>query len=545
MSTVAPPADDLERVLALKSLRDATARGHFLAAMRELGRDGADFTRERLGGLLRLEEHFQALLNYDQIDFLRQPASITEADREFALTIQRTWLEAANGLQRFLRNRAAWAGREDIELVARVTGLALNAIHGFIKWGYFLAEAGRTPPWKQVHALYVLADAEGYAQQPFVLHASRPSFKPSVQSLYLRTLFLGLLNSGNLSKLQVEIADGWFSSWCSDYSIDVTHSSRHHLFCVDIASDAGLSLMAGEMRGDSVRYVRADALKAQIDEVQAGLRRGQLFAGYGAGAVFPVEAHVALLEIVERLYRSIHAAAENRIEERTHFEDREVDVTLGFECVVRHVRAAISGEAPAAPAAPPAAPTAPALPPLTLSDTFEISDAGLSQVEPAAPAAAAPAEALDPEVERWRVHDLSTKGFGLIVDRAAAEGVLLNGLVGLRNHETGGWIVGSVVRKLPNRVVGEVLVGVEVLGFRPIAIALEHVKRKESAIALYLPGTDANGKLDSIVVRTVDFTSDNVFDLAAGGARYRINLNRILRKGADWVRARFEIQAKI
>jgi hypothetical protein len=143
------------------------------------------------------------------------------------------------------------------------------------------------------------------------------------------------------------------------------------------------------------------------------------------------------------------------------------------------------------------------------------------------------------------VHDLSTNGFGLVVDRGAADDVLLNGLVGLRNHETGGWMVASVARKLPHRVRGEMLVGVEVLGFRPIAVEIHNVKRGEDTAALYLPGTDTNGKLDSILMRATDFGSDNLYDLTVGEAAYRIQLNRIIRKGADWIRARFEIRGKV
>jgi hypothetical protein len=71
------------------------------------------------------------------------------------------------------------------------------------------------------------------------------------------------------------------------------------------------------------------------------------------------------------------------------------------------------------------------------------------------------------------------------------------------------------------------------------------VKRREDTSALYLPGTDTNGKLDSIVVRATDFGSDNLYDLTVGEAAYRIQLNRIIRKGADWIRARFEIRGKV
>ena len=171
---------NIERILALKTIREAAPRAEFLATIRELGKDEGEFTLERLKELIRVEEHFQALLLFDQIDFLKQP-KIGEAERDFALNVQRICLEAANAFQRFLRNRNAWATtRDTLETVFRVTGLALNAVHCFVKWGAFLGEGGRTAPWMQIHALYALAETAGYAQVAFTLHASRPGFKPTV-----------------------------------------------------------------------------------------------------------------------------------------------------------------------------------------------------------------------------------------------------------------------------------------------------------------------------------------------------------------------------
>jgi hypothetical protein len=122
--------------------------------------------------------------------------------------------------------------------------------------------------------------------------------------------------------------------------------------------------------------------------------------------------------------------------------------------------------------------------------------------------------------------------------------VSLNGLVALRNQTSGGWIVGTIVRKLANRVRGEMLLGVEVLAFRPIAVELAPAAGGEARQALYLPGLDTNGKLDSILVRSGDFAADNTFVLAVGPASYRIRLNRIIRKGSDWIKTRFEIESK-
>ena len=520
-----------ERVLQLKTVREAPSRAAFLGAIRELGKDGGDFTLERLEELMRIEEHFQALLLYDQIDFLRQGGAPSEADRDFALNVQRICLEAANAFQRFLRNRNAWATtRESLDVMFRVTGLALNAIHSFVKWGWFLNEPGRAIPWKQVHALYSLSETDGYSQVPFVLHAAQPSFKPSVQSLYLRTLILEVLNTGSLSRVQIEIADGWFSSWCADYALDTEYSTRNHTFFVDLASDAGMRLMRKDSHGDSMRYVRMDGLKAQIEEVQGGLRHGRLYAGYGAGAVFPVDEHIALLTIIEKFHQSILAGSENRIEERTHFEDREVDVVVGVERVMRKMR-----EAPIAPASP-AASVAPAA-----ADTIEMGGLSLTATDATPAVLEGPA---DPDIERWRLYDLSSKGYGLLVDRPEAEMLLLNGLIALRNHESGGWIVGTIVRKLANRVRGEILVGVEVLAYRPIVVDAQPFSGGSPLQAIYLPGIEANGKLDSILIRTTDFRTDQVFEVRAGGALYRVRLNRVIRKGADWIKARFEIESK-
>jgi hypothetical protein len=238
---------------------------------------------------------------------------------------------------------------------------------------------------------------------------------------------------------------------------------------------------------------------------------------------------VALLAIIEKLYQSMVAGAENRIEERTRFEDREIDVIVGLERVLARIR---RGPEPV-PAAPAQAPAA--------SEMVEISPSGLSLTE--VETAAAPAVAVDPDIQTWRVKDLSSKGYGLLVEKALADMVMLNGVIGLRNQVSGGWILASVVRKLANRVRGEILAGVEVLSFRPLRVELVPVEGGPTVEALYLPGYDATAKLDSILIRAADFSATTPYRLEAGGDTYRIRLNRIAKKGADWVRVRFEIES--
>ena len=524
---------DVERILALTSMREPSERAAFLAAIRELGRDGGDFTLERLQQLIRVEDHFQALLAYGQVDFLHQPFAVSEAERDFALNVQRICLESANGFQRFLRNRASWARTRDaLDVMFLATGLAVDAIHRFVKWGCFLNEMGRGAPWKQMHALYALADADGYADAEFDLHAAQPGLRTSVQSLYLRALLADLLNTGNLGKPQIEIADGWFAEWSRDYALDRSYDPRHHLFCVDLASDSGMHLVRRQSQGSTVRYLRAERLGAQIEAMRADLRQGRLHTLGGAGGSFSIEEHAALLGIVEKLNQSIVAGGQARIGERTVFEDREVDVVIGMERVMRKMR-----EAPEA--------SGMAIPAVAGMEMIDVSPAGLSALveDPHIAAAKLEATATDPDIERWRVQDISPRGYGLLVDRAAAEAVALNGLVALRNHETGGWIIGAVVRKQPNRGRAEVLVGVEILAYRPIPTDLRFDGGR-AVPAIFLPGLDPGGKNDSLLMPLGDLASGSRFAIAVGGSDYRVRVNRIQRKGADWISARFEIESK-
>ena len=46
------------------------------------------------------------------------------------------------------------------------------------------------------------------------------------------------------------------------------------------------------------------------------------------------------------------------------------------------------------------------------------------------------------------------------------------------------------------------------------------------------------------MLRSDDFTSAHPFALDVGDVRYIVRLNRIIKKGTEWLQARFEIESK-
>jgi hypothetical protein len=522
---------DFERANGITSLKDASDRSALLSMVRELGKEVVAnelpvIELERLEALVKLDERFHLLLARDQLDFLRAML-VLESDLAFAKDVQLITLEMARGLQRYVRNRGAWnTSRQTENLLIRAIGLAVHNVHTLVKWNFFLHEDSATPPWKQLYALYSLAESEGFALVPFVLRPQVANHRFTVQALFLRALMLSTLNSGNLSKSHIEIADGWYGAWCRDYRLEKTYSAEHHLFFVDLTKESGMRILSEPQRGDGVRFVRADTLKVQIEEVQTGLRHGRLYSGYGYGASFPVAEHVTVLAAIEKLYESIVAGSENRIEARKRLEDREVEVVLGVEGILGLHFAA--------------------LPKATQASELALERTGSSAV--------LDASLVPPKIETWRMQDLSTKGYGLVIDRESAERVSLNGLIALKNQRRGSWVIGNVVRKLAKRERG-ILIGIEVLGFFPLPVRLipqtggmtshgRPEKRRAMLLGYYLPGLDRKGKQDALLLRSDDFTSAHPFALDIEGMRYVIRLNRITKKGVDWLQARFEIESK-
>jgi hypothetical protein len=522
---------DFERAISIATLKDASDRQALLAMVRELAKEVVEMAAElavieleRLEALVKLDEKFHLLLARDQLDFLRAML-VLDSDMAFGRDVQLISLELARALQRYVRNRSAWnTTRQTENLLIRAIGLAVHNVHTLVKWNYFLHEESAVPPWKQLHALYSLSESEGFALVPFVLRPQVANHRFTVQALFLRALMLSTLNSGNLSKSHIEIADGWYGAWCRDYRLEKIYNPEHHLFFVDLGKEAGVKILMERVTGENIRYVRADALKGQIEEVQTGLRHGRLYSGYGYGASFPVAEHVTVLSAIEKLYESIIAGSENRIETRRRLEDREVDVVVTMEAVIAlHLALAPSRPQQGISLVP-------------LTGNMPTLDTK------------------EPVVETWKMQDLSTKGYGLVIEREVAERVPLNGAIALKNQKRGTWVVGNVVRKLPKKDRG-ILIGIEVLNYHPIPVRLiaqrggttahGKVDKQRSVLdGFYMPGLDRKGKQDALLLRVDDFNSAHPFELEVSGVRYVVRLNRIIKKGADWLMARFEIESK-
>lgn len=485
------------------SMQNREQRAAVIATVKGFADAPAPISPDSIRRLLTFENSIYPIIQNDKHWYFANLGR-TEAV-QFARDLNILHSVAAKTLEALIERRGEWAHGDGDPLLVQVIAFALYHHGAAVKWSFFRHEPVKPTLWPDLHALYRFADARGFASQPLALFNEEAQYRTSVLSLYLRALMLEVLNTGSLSMPQIEVADGWLAEWTPDYALDESYSPRLHALFVDLDAMAGMQLVTGNKVHPGYRYVRVEGLKQQLEAVRAELRIGNPYQGRGAPNHFPVEEHVTLLATIERLYATLLQASASRIEERMPVSGLMAAVRLGFDAV----RAAVAGEA----------------------GTMEL------RLE----------DDRDHHVQ-WKIHDMSSKGMGLLVDRATGERIGVGQLLAVRPEGFEHFMLGVIVRKLTQRAVGETLVGVEILSYRPLPVKLQrHAHPRDAApdasapiAALYLPGRDAAGKTDVLALPAGDFGLKNVFSLPTRHTRFRVRINRVLRKGPDWVGLRFE-----
>ncbi|MEO8102888.1 MAG: hypothetical protein ABI790_10190 [Betaproteobacteria bacterium] len=531
-------------VLNITSLQNRDQRVRLISTIKNFADVPAPISADAVHRLVVFENSIYPVIQADKRWFFAA-AGKTEAV-QFARDMNVMHSVAAKTLESLVERRGEWTMGDTDPLLQRIVAFALYHHCAAIKWCFFRHEPVKPTIWPDLHALYKFADAQGFgfATNPVTLFADEAHYKITALSLYLRALMLEVLNTGSLSMAQIEIADGWLAEWTPEYALDETYSQRSHALYVDLELMAGMQLVTGNTAKPSYRYVRLEGLKDQVEAVRTQLRTGNPYFGRGAPNTFSMEEHVALLSTIERLYTTLLQASASRIEERKPVENLVAEVRLGFE----DARMVVSGEtAQAAPNPGALDASAPE------GDAQHFGELELSLEMPRDPASSADVPATDTRWTRWKVHDMSSKGVGLMVDRVTGERISVGQLLAVRPDGFAHYLIGVIVRKLTQRTVGETLLGVEILSYRPLPVTLYRYSHARDAmpdaasppvLAMYLPGRDQEGKSDILVLPSGDFGLKNIFSLPTKTINFRVRINRVLRKGSDWVGLRFEVIGK-
>jgi hypothetical protein len=515
-------------LLSLSSLQDRSARA---ALMREFSARAslpAPIPAEQIRELVNLSTLLYRLVRADAGWFFSRRGQADHSD--FGAEIQALHGAASKALDNLVTRSGEWSRSDNDPLLQRLIGFALYHQGAAMKWCFFRHEPLPNSAWPPMHALYRFAEQAGFATFPMRLFDDESGHRTCLQALYLRSLLLDVLNTGGLSNAQVELADGWLADWASDYALDSSYLAATHALFVDLDAASGLQIATGIADLPSFRYLRVDRLPEQLEEARVALRAGRATSARAATSEFPVEEQVGLLNLIERLYQNLLQASATKIEQRTEVANLLAEVRLGFASA----RIAVAGNEQGGPGT---------------ADQTPMKFGGVELT--LAPAAATPGKENEGAAEaHWKVRDMSSKGFGLLIGSEKAERIGTGELIAVKPDGFAHWTMGVVVRKITQRESGETLLGVEILCVRPLAVLLSRYSRTDDAEpdpalapigALYLPGRDADGTSDILLLPAGDFALKTSFSLATRAARFRVRINRVLRKGGNWIGLRFEV----
>ncbi len=496
------------------SIQNREQRAQIIAEFKAYSDLPAPLTAERVQELFNFEDALYPVIQSDKAWFFDSLGRVEAV--QFSRDLHVLHSVAAKALRQLIDRRGEWAASDTDPVLHRAMAYALFHLAASVKWCFYRHEPVKPTLWPDLHALYRFAEQAGTAALPISLLSRETGQQTSILALYLRALLLEVLNTGSLTMPQIEIADGWLAEWCPEYSLDQAYAPRSHAMVVDLDAMAGLQLVTGSTPKPGYRYMRLDGFKSQIEAVKSQLRSGQPYLGRATTRHFAVEEHVALLGAVERLYTTILQASASRIEERTPVTGRTAEVVTGFSAA----RASLA--------------------PRDAGSVLEFSFDG-----DASPPAG--------DFPRWRLHDMSSKGLGLNVDRATGEQTIVGEFIAIRVDGFPHFLAGVAVRKVTQRALGETLIGVEILSYRPLPVVLHRYHHPRDANpdpdvapveAIYLPGRDPEGKGDILALPAGDFGLKNVFKLSTLETNFRVRINRVLRKGRDWIGLRFEVIGK-
>jgi hypothetical protein len=395
------------------------------------------------------------------------------------------------------------------------------------KWTYFMHMGADGALWRACHAQYLRAESLAIAHRAVRAYHEPELGALSCADIYVQTLLLGMLNAGNLSAQQIELAHRWVTAFVRNAGIDASSDGAAHVFHVCLDSERGLEAGIPSGGGSAaIRFVDIEPVCIRLIDSRESLRRGRIDLGEAESHAAVLD-YGAFLDLAERFWSpGIHQVQERA--PRIGATPQLLDVVVGFNALTQ----ALAG----APAANAAAqnPTRDAVK----------SDGNVAFLYPDAAEPAA-------DTLSCMLKDYSDTGVGLLLP-AVSTAPELGSLIGHRMSRGGRWEVGVLVRRLASPEADQTLLGIKGISASPVMVTLQHVKPGAAAskgtpvesCAIFAPGDGRRSRVDSLILRDVTYAHSKDFTLPAGNARFHIRLNRVLDRGEGWLRAGYQVLGK-
>ncbi len=381
--------------------------------------------------------------------------------------------------------------------------------------------------WREFHEVYELGRARSWQREQLALGPGRfASTGVFLEQVYLNTLLLMRLDSGNFTPDQVEWVARQIDEWAP--ALELTPIPQEAAgFFVDVASQNGLRRREKRPAGGQVLYIDTGRLYARIVERLRWLpERDEVTTP--AGELPPREQRLLLMRLAS-LYGPdaiAHAPRATR-----YAADEHVRVVSGLHALVRAI--AEIDRLPDAARTPGV---------VSSYDEATLMNPGINPAS------------IERRVRgsRWKMVDRSETGFRLMAPAKEAP-ARLGELLAVKDDEY--WTLG-VVRRMQRQQVDEMTVGVHIIARRLVRVLMRGWAAPVDAsrgvqdrpfFGIYLPAVPENRQVSqrSLIGPDDRFSPGGMVELDTGSARYLIRLTNTLERQTGWTWTSFNAVRKL
>jgi hypothetical protein len=242
-----------------------------------------EFNRSPMRGFERLQtlELLRETINYVQDNYARRliskPLPLGNAEHEVFAAIVQLWKALGEGYQRCLQTYIAG----DALLQSHVPLLCQRcllygglAIFEHLRCGYEFDSR----LWRQLHELYAFAESNGLQNVMVADPLSSNLPTSSCQGIYVKFLLACYARPAELTRIQLQLLDGWLSQWCTEVTVARSYSVSKgdaQPLALDFSSKHGLLPVQHVPHSDTTRYVAMVPMSKLLRVKTILLQQGQ------------------------------------------------------------------------------------------------------------------------------------------------------------------------------------------------------------------------------------------------------------------------------
>lgn len=418
------------------------------------------------------------------------------------------------------------------QLIARTMASRISMIEWHLYRGRELPETS----WRNLHALYTMAEKYQIENRPFFLFPGEPAV--STAEMYAQVLMLATLHSFNLGKHQISLVARCLKRWLKDIYLTNHYEPEQFVFYVDMGSDQAAKRIRKFKCRPDIRLFKTAQLTLIIKNDLRLLNHG-IYPDYLAEHCQDFSLS-QLKTLWEKLYSewSVEAYVRQRRSEPRLTVTKTALMAYGLNKVIQQVKALTDAQRIGSPFN-------------TDRRTLEerIADHAIRHETRHPLTIRIPGEKL-------LIVNQSASGVGILLSAEIAPDIKVGNLVLLIMEDTREALIG-LVRSIKSRVNGERHVGIKLISFNPLIVELNPAAEQKPAfsqrhatvqpeadptlfnwgfLGLLLNGDQSTDEPPSLILPRIEYNPHSIYNIICRKKRTAMQLGSPIESKTDWVR---------